>query len=129
MKFLLDTHVWLWLLESPERLAPAVRTSLEGAEDLALSAASVWEAAIKVQLGKLRIPGGVARARDEILQQAGARELPIQSAHALAAAALPSHHRDPFDRLLVAQAQMEQLVLVTSDHAITLYNPPLLWAV
>lgn len=129
MRFLLDTHVWLWLLESPDKLAPSVRATLEGAEDLVLSVASVWEAAIKVELGKLAPPGGAAGARDEFVQQAGARELPIRSAHVLLAAQLPPHHKDPFDRLLVAQAQIEALTLVTADDRVRAYAPPILWAV
>lgn len=95
MKYLIDTHVWLWLLEDPGKLAAPVRQALEAAEDLVLSVASVWEAAIKVKLGKLVLPRGVADARDEFLRQAGARELPIQSAHVIAAADLPPVHRDP----------------------------------
>jgi PIN domain nuclease of toxin-antitoxin system len=105
VKYLVDTHVWLWLLESPTKLAPAVRTALEYADDLVLSAASVWELAIKVRLGKIDLSLPVNAARDEFLAQSGARELAIQSAHALAAAELPLLHRDPFDRLLMAQAQ------------------------
>jgi PIN domain nuclease of toxin-antitoxin system len=128
VKYLVDTHVWLWLLESPTKLAPAVRTALEHADDLVLSAASVWELAIKVRLGKIDLSLPVHAARDEFLAQSGARELAIQSAHALAAAELPLLHRDPFDRLLMAQAQLEGLTLVSADEAIRSYGLPLQWA-
>jgi PIN domain nuclease of toxin-antitoxin system len=129
VKYLLDTHVWLWLLGAPDKVAPSVRTQLEQADDLVLSAASVWEAAIKVQLGKLALPRGAAHARDEFLQQAGARELAIHSAHALAAADLPPIHRGPFDRVLLGQAQTEQLLLVTADETMRRYRMPLQWAI
>ena len=128
MRYLVDTHVWLWLLESPGKLSPTVRAALEQANDLVLSVASVWELAIKSRLGKIALPSDVTAARDEFLSQAGARELPIQSAHALRAAELPLLHRDPFDRLLIAQAQLEQLTLVTADDAIRRYGLPFQWA-
>lgn len=128
MRYLVDTHVWLWLLRSPDKLSPSVRGALEQAEDLALSAASVWELAIKARLGKIVLNLSVAAVRDEFLAQAGARELSIDSAHALAAADLPPVHRDPFDRLLIAQAQIEGLTLVTADEAIRRYGLPLQWA-
>jgi PIN domain nuclease of toxin-antitoxin system len=128
VRYLVDTHVWLWLLEDPGKLAAPVRQALEAADDLVLSVASVWEAAIKVKLGKLVLPGGVADARDEFLRQTGARELPIQSAHVIAAADLPPVHRDPFDRLLIGQSQVEQLRLVTADNTIRSYGLPVEWA-
>jgi PIN domain nuclease of toxin-antitoxin system len=102
---------------------------LEQADDLVLSVASVWELAIKVKLGKIALHLSVAAARDEFLGQAGARELVIQASHTLAAAELPPLHRDPFDRLLIAQAQFEQLTLVTADEAIRRYGLPLQWAI
>ena len=114
MRFLVDTHVWLWLLESPGKLSQPVRGALEQAEDLVLSVASVWELAIKAKLGKIELPSTVGAARDEFLSQAAARELAIQSSHALAAADLPPLHRDPFDRLLIAQSQIERSSLSAS---------------
>ena len=128
MRYLVDTHVWMWLLESPDKLSPAVREAMEQAEDLVLSVASIWELAIKAKLGKITLPSTVSAARDEFLSQAGARELAIHSAHALAAADLPPLHRDPFDRLLIAQAQLEHLTLVTADETIRTYGLPLQWA-
>jgi PIN domain nuclease of toxin-antitoxin system len=129
MKYLIDTHVWLWLLQDPGKLAPRVRHALEAADDLVLSVASIWEAGIKVKLGKLSLPQGVAHARDEFLRQAGARELSIQSPHVMAASDLPPLHRDPFDRLLLGQSQVEQLVLVTADDAVRRYGLPIEWAI
>lgn len=129
MRYLVDTHVWLWLLESPDKISPTVRDALERADDIVLSVVSVWELAIKVKLGKIVLPSGVGAARDEFLSQAGARELAIQSAHAVLAAALPPLHRDPFDRVLIAQAQYEQLTLVTGDEAIRRYELPITWAI
>lgn len=128
MRYLVDTHVWLWLLEAPEKLAPSTLFNLEHASELVLSVASVWELAIKVNLGKVNLPRGVSNARDEFLLQAGAEELPICSAHALAAAQLPRLHRDPFDRLLIGQAQVEALVLVTADEVIRKYDVAIQWA-
>jgi PIN domain nuclease of toxin-antitoxin system len=128
VRYLVDTHVWLWLLESPSRLAPAVREALEQADDLVLSVASIWELAIKVKLTKIALRSSVAALRDEFLNQAGGRELLIEATHALLAADLPPLHRDPFDRLLMAQAEAEHLTLVTADEAIRRYGRPLQWA-
>jgi PIN domain nuclease of toxin-antitoxin system len=129
VRYLLDTHIWLWLLESPTKIASPVRTALEAADELVLSAASVWEIAIKVSLGKLIVRRGVEAARQEMLTAVGARELAITSPHALAAADLPALHRDPFDRILIAQTMVEGLVLVTADEAIRQYSAPIQWAV
>lgn len=128
MRYLLDTHVWLWLLESPSKIASPARATLELADELVLSVASIWEIAIKVNLGKLAVRRGVHAARDEILTAIGGRELAITSAHAPAAADLPALHRDPFDRVLIAQTIVEGLVLVTADEAIRQYDVPVHWA-
>lgn len=128
MRYLVDTHVWLWLLESPGRLSPQVRAELAQAEDIVLSVASVWELAIKAKLNKIALHTSVTAARDEFLSEAGARELVIHASHALAAAVLPPLHRDPFNRLLIAQAELERLTLVTADEAIRRYGKPLQWA-
>jgi PIN domain nuclease of toxin-antitoxin system len=128
VRYLLDTHIWLWLLESPTKIAAPVRTALEAADDFVLSVASVWEIAIKVNLGKLVLRRGVHAAREEMLTAIGAQEIAITSSHALAAAELPALHRDPFDRVLIAQTVVESLVLVTADEAIRQYNVPVQWA-
>jgi PIN domain nuclease of toxin-antitoxin system len=128
VKALLDTHVWIWLLENPRRLAEPVLRQLEAADTLALSVASLWEIAIKTELGKLSMSASPEAVRAEILHEMHASELPIQAAHALGAARLPKLHKDPFDRMLVAQAQVEQLVLVTADESVRQYGGAVLWA-
>ncbi len=116
MKFLVDTHCWLWLQASPEQLSPEVLQLLGNpANDLLLSAASSWEIAIKYGLGKLRLPEPPSRYVPRRMAASGSRGLAVEHAHTLRVAELPLHHRDPFDRLLVAQAQIEKLVLVTVD--------------
>ncbi len=105
-----------------------MRTALEAADEFVLSVASVWEIGIKVKLGKLVVRRGVEAARQDMLTAIGARELAIVSAHALAAADLPPLHRDPFDRVLIAQAIVEGLVLVTADEAVRQYSAPIQWA-
>lgn len=123
MKFLVDTHCWLWLQASPERLATPVLSLLEDpANDLLLSAASSWEIAIKYALGKLPLPEPPSRYVPRRMAVSGSRGLPIEHAHSLRVAELPLHHRDPFDRLLVAQAQIERLVLVTVDRQFEQYD-------
>ena len=118
MPLLLDTHVVLWWLASSPDLPEPVREAI-AAEDLAfVSVASVWEAGLKQSLGKLAAPENVAtRIADSGFQMA-----PITAAHAIAASELPWHHRDPFDRILVAQARVEGLTLVTRDRFMTTYD-------
>ena len=116
MKFLVDTHCWLWLQASPERLLSDVLALLENPlNDLLLSAASSWEIAIKYGLGKLPLPEPPSRYVPRRMAMSGTRGLAVEHAHTLRVAELPLHHRDPFDRLLVAQAQIEKLILVTVD--------------
>jgi PIN domain nuclease of toxin-antitoxin system len=121
--FLLDTHAWLWWLEDSPRLGPQMRTAL-GRSDAAVwvSAATAWEIAIKVALGRLDLgePPDVCLPRE--LARSGFRPLAVRVDHALAVGRLPEHHRDPFDRLLVVQAQMEGLTIVTTDPKITKYD-------
>jgi len=122
VKFLIDTHCWLWLQASPERLAPEILRLLENpANDLFLSAASSWEIAIKYALGKLPLPEPPSRYVPRRMTASGCRGLAVEHAHALRVAELPAHHRDPFDRLLIAQAQLEKLVLVTVDRQFEKY--------
>jgi len=116
VKFLVDTHCWLWLQASPERLLSDVLALLENPlNDLLLSAASSWEIAIKYGLGKLPLPEPPSRYVPRRMAMSGTRGLAVEHAHTLRVAELPLHHRDPFDRLLVAQAQIEKLILVTVD--------------
>ena len=128
MRLLLDTHVWLWLLDQPKRIAEPVFRQIDEASELLLSAASIWELAIKAQLGKLGAKSTVADLRNEILHEMFATELAITASHALVAAQLPMIHRDPFDRMLIAQAQFEGVALVTADADVVRYGGDILWA-
>lgn len=127
MKLLLDTHAFLWFMAGDERLSRRARRSMEapGAE-LILSAASVWEMAIKLRLGRLTLPGTVEEYIAEKLE-VGFRTLPVEWRHAAAVEKLPFHHRDPFDRLLVSQALIEGLPLVTGDPAFRRYGVRIIW--
>jgi len=123
MKALLDTHVWLWLQTTPERLSGEALALVEDtSNDLFLSAASAWEIAIKYALGKLPLPEPPDRYVPSRLELSGTAALPVEIRHAVHVAALPPHHRDPFDRLLIAQAQLENLVLVTADGQLAPYG-------
>jgi PIN domain nuclease of toxin-antitoxin system len=128
VRFLLDTHIWLWLLEQPSRVHAPVLAQLESAEELVLSAASVWEMAIKERLGKLRIAGGVRALCVEARKALSAIDLPVTSEHALGSGELPMLHRDPFDRILIAQARASSLPLVTADEQIRAYGGDIVWA-
>jgi PIN domain nuclease of toxin-antitoxin system len=123
VRFLVDTHCWLWLQTTPERLPPAVLSLLEdSANDLFLSAASSWEIAIKYALGKLPLPESPDRYVPRRMTASGSRGLAVEHAHSLRVAELPMHHRDPFDRLLIAQAQIEKLTVVTVDPQFRAYD-------
>lgn len=127
MRFLLDTHVLLWLLGDPDRVPTAVRDRLaDPAEELWVSAASALEVATKQRLGKLAASGLLAAWPDRIAD-IGAAELAVTSSHGLLAGSMRWEHRDPFDRLLVAQATVEAMTLVTVDTALRdLPSPPIL---
>jgi PIN domain nuclease of toxin-antitoxin system len=123
---LLDTHLLLWAAGEPERLSEAARARIEDpANALLFSAASLWEIAIKAALGRTDFVVEPARLHRGLVEN-GYAELPIRAAHAVAVAALPPLHRDPFDRLLVAQAQVEDIALMTSDAAVAAYPGPIL---
>ena len=105
MKLLLDTQCWLWWFAQPERLSEeAIAHIAAETNDLWFSVASVWEIGIKVAIGKLPLPEPIDHYISSRMLQLGARSLEITATHALQAAALPLHHRDPFDRMLIAQA-------------------------
>lgn len=122
MKVLLDTHCWLWSLAEPARLSPEVRRLLSARRNTVfLSAASAWEIAIKCALGKLTLPEPVQSFVPSRMAAQGLTPLPISHSHALRVGTLPAIHRDPFDRILVAQALVEKLPLVTSDPMLARY--------
>ncbi|MCA0242576.1 MAG: type II toxin-antitoxin system VapC family toxin [Proteobacteria bacterium] len=119
MRLLLDTQVFLWAVAGSPLLKPATRRVIEGAEEVHVSAASLWEIALKTRLGKLKAdPAALAAAIDA----SGFIELPVSAAHAAGIVQLPLHHRDPFDRMLVAQALAEPLRLLTADAALAAYG-------
>ncbi|HUC15700.1 MAG TPA: type II toxin-antitoxin system VapC family toxin [Acidimicrobiales bacterium] len=122
MRLLLDTHVFLWLLTEPERLGKHVASLEDLSNELFLSAASSWEIAIKVQLGRLDLPDEPKRYVPDRMRAIGAGPVPVEHNHALAVSELPLLHRDPFDRLLVAQARDLRLRIVTADAQITRYE-------
>jgi PIN domain nuclease of toxin-antitoxin system len=121
---LVDSHALLWWRGEPRRLSTRVLEAMENPEtSLFYSAASIWEIAIKRAQGKLKAPENLL----DTMEQRGFAELPVLSRHAIIAGALPPHHRDPFDRMIVAQAQGEGLTVVTRDERIAAYDVPVLW--
>ena len=126
---LLDTHVWLWMNGAVERLSePARELLIEGEQELYLSAASTWEIAIKHAAGKLKLPQPPERYIPATLAENRVRPLAIHQGHTWRAAALPFHHRDPFDRMLIAQAQAEEMRLMTADSKLEPYGVSILRA-
>jgi len=122
MRYLLDTHLLLWALSEPQRIPRPVRRRLESPEHQVLySAASIWEVAIKEQIGRLQLPLSVLEVADAAAH-AGFEELPVRATHAAATATLPPLHRDPLDRLLVAQALQEPARLLTVDRQLVKYS-------
>ncbi len=127
MKFLLDTHVWLWWINEPERLPPSFVTAIESSVSIPLfSVASSWEIAIKHALGKLPLSEPPAVFVPKRLKRDAIASLGIEHRHALHVATLPDHHRDPFDRLLIAQAQLEKIPVATLDPKFGKYEVGLL---
>mgnify|MGYP005663497079 CR=1 FL=1 len=123
MKLLLDTHALLWWLDDPNLLAEGARDAIaEPGNDVFVSSVVAWEIAIKRGLGKLTAPANL----QEMLAECGFQELPISATHALATETLPFHHRDPFDRMLIAQAISEQATLVSRDAVMDLYPVPVI---
>lgn len=122
-QLLLDTHAFIWWRENSPRLSDDARRRISSASVVFVSVASAWEAAIKIGLGKLRLPesfeAGVIASRFD--------RLPIAFRHAEAVARLPRHHNDPFDRMLIAQAMGEHLTLVTHDHRFAPYGIDIVW--
>jgi PIN domain nuclease of toxin-antitoxin system len=127
--YLLDTHVWLWLLADPSRIQASLLAELASSRTrLMLSAASSWEIAIKWATGRLVLPEPPHDYVPTRMQRTGVAGLAVEHAHSLQVANLPPHHRDPFDRLLVAQAQVERLTIVTADPLFDAYDVPVIRA-
>jgi PIN domain nuclease of toxin-antitoxin system len=128
MKYLLDTGIFLWSLGGVGRLNRRARELLtENKEEVYLSAASSWEITIKVALGKFQLPDPPQKYVPERMAMQGFRPLSITHAHTLAVSVLPNHHRDPFDRLLIAQARTEGMTLMTADALCTRYPVEVFW--
>lgn len=128
MKYLLDTSVFLWSVGPLKNLNRRAQDLLADPDkEFYLSAASAWEIAIKSGSGKLSLPEPVERLVPEAMKMYGFRPLPITYLHAVEVAHLPAHHQDPFDRLLIAQAQKEDMILMTTDHLFSKYPVQTLW--
>lgn len=128
MKVLLDTQVFLWWVTNDARLSSRARDLISNGEnEVMLSAASGWEIAIKSRLGKIQLPADPERFVPEQLMSNSFSGLPVLLDHALRVCALPDHHRDPFDRMLVAQGQLEHLPIITADSQIGKYDVEVIW--
>lgn len=127
MKLLLDTHIFIWWVDQPEKLSAAAISALEDeANELLLSVASVWEMQIKIQLGKLKLSLPLKELVKNQQETNDLRVSPVALSHVLALDALPFHHKDPFDRLLIAQGVAEGLTIVTADSQFSAYSVKLL---
>lgn len=118
MRLLLDTHVVLWHLSGERELSAVARDAIEAADDLRFSVVSFAEVGIKVSVGKLDVPDNLEARVTEL----GVRVLGLTPAHGLAVSHLPAHHRDPFDRLIIAQAMVERLTVITADTRFHAYD-------
>ena len=128
MKLLLDTHAFIWLTTDDERLSVIARNAiLDSRNTLYLSSASLWEIAIKSAIGKLRLPDNAEAFVHKHVKAAQLVELPITFRHTFHLQHLPEHHKDPFDRMLVAQALAEKLTILTIDPLIAQYAAKTLW--
>lgn len=123
MKLLLDTNIWIWMIEAPDRLGLPIRRLVSPSRaQCFLSAASALEIAIKYRIGKLKLSGDPSHLVPEWMARTDTRPLPVLHRHALHVGSLPLHHHDPFDRVLIAQAQIENLTIVTTDRRFASYE-------
>lgn len=128
MTYLLDTSVWLWSVSEPERIAKKGLEILQGGqEEIYLSAATSWEVSIKARSGKLNLPGRPDEYIASRTAQQGLRLLPITHLHTWRTNDLPLHHADPFDRLIIAQAILEKMTVLTSDRTFEKYPVEMIW--
>jgi len=128
VRALLDTHVFLWAVSEPERLSEPARKVIEsGASELFLSVASLWEISIKIGIGKLLLPKPEDRyLRDQLLRN-NVSTLAVEARHALELISIPLHHRDPFDRLVIAQSLVEGIPIITADSVLKQYSAQIIW--
>jgi PIN domain nuclease of toxin-antitoxin system len=123
MKILLDTHIWLWWIAAPDKIdSDAHKILVDRRNELFLSAASSWEISIKYGLGRLKLSEPPDRFIPPRLQRDGITALPINLIHTVEVANLPLHHRDPFDRIIIAQSRIEKIPIMTADHAFHEYD-------
>jgi PIN domain nuclease of toxin-antitoxin system len=128
MKVLLDTHAFLWWITDDPKLSSRAREIISNIKnELFFSAASGWEITIKVQIGRLKLPDEPQRFIPGQMRTNAIQSLPILMSHALHVFTLPDHHRDPFDRLLIAQAQLEGLPIMSADPQIAKYKIEVIW--
>ena len=128
MRYLLDTHAFLWFINDAPELSQQAKSIIEdGSHELELSIASIWEMAIKVSIGKLSIQLPFATFIEQQLQINQIRTLAIAFRHAAYIATMPPHHRDPFDRLIIAQAQIEQIPIIGVDAVFDTYGVTRIW--
>ncbi len=128
MRALLDTHAFLWWITDDPRLSRKVREIIsDGENDLFLSAASGWEIVIKAKLGKLQLPDNLESFIAEQMALNAIESLPVKMSHALHVYEFPHYHRDPFDRMLISQAQLENLPILTVDPQIARYTVKVIW--
>jgi PIN domain nuclease of toxin-antitoxin system len=128
VRLLLDTHSFLWWLAGEESLSPLARAAIaDDATDVFVSAASAWEIATKYRIGKLPGAAAIVADIDGVITAQGLAPLPVAVRHAIAAGSLPGPHRDPFDRMLIAQAMCEDMVLVSNETPFDAYGVKRLW--
>ena len=128
MKVLIDTHVFLWILVSPKKLSSRARSIIESGDNhVLLSTASLWEIAIKEQVGKLFLPNPPERYLRRRIAESDIEMLPVSAQHALRLFSLPVHHKDPFDRIIVAQSQEEDIAIITADAVMRRYEIEVIW--
>lgn len=128
MRILLDTHVFLWLRNDPKQISDKVLTAYYNINnDIFLSMASIWEMQIKYQLGKLELKLPLSELIEEQVLNNGLQVLPIETDHIFALADLPFHHKDPFDRIILIQSQLENLKLASADTVFSNYKINLFW--
>ncbi len=128
MNLLIDSHTFAWWRDEPRKLSPVAFAEISNPNnDIFLSVVTVWELQIKIALNKFAIKGGLQNTVNDEQQNNGFQILPVELSHALYLENLPLHHKDPFDRLLISQAIVENMTLVTADAEFTKYQVNLLW--